>query len=84
MHGRYAWQPYKERFKALHLGVTGYYRSANSSNTFTNGLRDSTLRFRSKGETAVSGDFIVDTGIITDLDNYHYLGYEFAMVEGRK
>ena len=82
VHGRLAWQPHKERLKAFHLGVTGYYRSANSSNTFTNGLRDSTLRFRSKGETAVSGDFIVDTGIITDLDNYHYLGYEFAMVEG--
>ena len=39
VHGRFAWQPYKERLKAFHLGVTGYYRSANSSNTFTNGLR---------------------------------------------
>ena len=82
VHGRIAWQPFKERFKALHLGATAYYRTANPSNTFTNGLRDSTLRFRSKGETSVSGDFIVDTGIITDLDNYYYVGYEFAMVEG--
>ena len=49
VHGRFAWQPYKERFKAFHLGVTGYYRYANSSSKFTNGLRDSTLRFRSKG-----------------------------------
>ena len=62
--------------------MTGYYRYANSSNTFTNGLRDLLFVLDQKGETAVSGDFIVDTGIITDLDNYHYLGYEFAMVEG--
>lgn len=82
IHGRLAWQPYKERLKAFHLGATGYYRSANASDTFTNGLRNSTLRFRSKGETAVSGDFIVDTGIISDLESYHYLGYEFAMVDG--
>ena len=82
LHGRIAWQPYKERLKAFHLGATGYYRSANPTNTFTNGLRDSTLRFRSKGETSVSGDFIVDTGIISDLDSYSYIGYEFAMVEG--
>ena len=73
---------YKDRLKAFHLGLTGYYRLLTSSNTFTNGLRDSTLRFRSKGETAVSGDYIVDTGIITDLDSYNYVGYELAMVEG--
>ena len=36
-----------------------YPNFANVSDTFTNGLRDSTLRFRSKGETAVSGDYIV-------------------------
>ena len=82
VHGRLVWQPSKDRLKAFHLGLTGYYRLANVSNTFTNGLRDSTLRFRSKGETAVSGDYVVDTGIITDLDSYNYVGYELAMVEG--
>jgi len=82
IHGRLIWQPHKERLKAFHLGFTGYHRLANVSDTFTNGLRDSTLQFRSKGETAVSGDFIVDTGIITDLESYNYAGYEFAMVEG--
>tara|TARA_B100000686_G_scaffold353374_1_gene458733 strand:- start:5767 stop:7200 length:1434 start_codon:yes stop_codon:yes gene_type:complete len=82
VHGRLIWQPHKERLKAFHLGVTGYHRLANVSDTFTNGLRDSTLRFRSKGETAVSGDYIVDSGVITDLESYNYVGYEFAMVEG--
>ena len=83
VHGRLIWQPKKERLKAFHFGFTGYHRLANTSNTFATGtLRDSTLRFRSKGETAVSGDFIVDTGIITDLESYNYSGYEFAMVEG--
>ena len=48
VHGRLIWQPSKDRLKAFHLGLTGYYRLANVSDTFTNGLRDSTLRFRSK------------------------------------
>ena len=52
MHGRFAWQPIKLRTDSMHIGLTGYYRTANNSNTFTNGLRDSTLRFRSKGESA--------------------------------
>ena len=82
VHGRFVWQPNKLRTDSMHVGLTGYYRTANNSNTFTNGLRDSTLRFRSKGESAVSGDFILDTGIITDLDTYYYAGYEFAKVNG--
>ena len=82
VHGRLAWQPIKLREDSMHIGLTGYYRTANNSNTFTDGLRDSTLRFRSKGESAVSGDFILDTGIITDLDTYYYAGYEFAKVNG--
>lgn len=82
VHGRLAWQPIKQRTEAMHLGLTGYYRTANNSDTFTNGLRDSTLRFRTKGESALSGDFILDTGIITDLDTYYYAGYEFAKVNG--
>jgi len=82
VHGRLAWQPNKDRLKAFHIGLTGFYRTANTANTFTNALRDSTLQFRSKGETTVSGDYIVDTGVITDLEDYNYLGYELAMVEG--
>ena len=82
MHGRFAWQPIKLRTDSMHIGLTGYYRTANNSNTFTNGLRNSTLRFRSKGESAISGDFILDTGVITDLDTYYYAGYEFAKVNG--
>ena len=82
IHGRAIWQPVKERKKAFHLGVTGYWRTVNPANTFTNGLRDSTLQFRTKGESSVSGDYILDTGIITDLDKYYHGGIEFAMVEG--
>ena len=82
VHGRFAWQPIKLRTDSMHIGLTGYYRTANNSNTFTDGLRNSTLRFRSKGESAISGDFILDTGIITDLDTYYYAGYEFAKVNG--
>ena len=82
VHARFAWQPIKLRTDSMHIGLTGYYRTANNSNTFTDGLRNSTLRFRSKGESAVSGDFILDTGIITDLDTYYYAGYEFAKVNG--
>ena len=82
LHGRFAWQPIKLRTDSMHIGLTGYYRTANNSNTFTDGLRNSTLRFRSKGESAISGDFILDTGIITDLDTYYYAGYEFAKVKG--
>jgi phosphate-selective porin OprO/OprP len=82
LHGRFIWQPIKQRNEAVQLGLTGYYRTANNSNTFTNGLRDSTLRFRSKGESSLSGDFILDTGVIKDLDTYYYIGYEFANVQG--
>ena len=82
VHGRFVWQPIKLRNEAMHMGVTGYFRTANNSNTFTNGLRDSTLRFRSKGESSLSGDYILDTGVITDLDTYYYAGYEFATVQG--
>ena len=81
-HGRAIWQPHKKRTKAFHLGLTGYWRTVNPADTFTSGLRDSTLRFRTKGENNVSGDYILDTGIITDLSKYYHGGFEFAMVEG--
>ena len=82
IHGRVIWQPIKERKKAFHLGITGYWRTVNSSDTFTNNLRDSTLQFRTKGENVVGGDYILDTGIITDLEKYYHGGIEFAVIEG--
>jgi len=71
--GRVTYAPINEKNRVIHLGAAADYRSIGNSNT---------LRFKQQPETHVAGVNIVDTEIITGVNDYIQLGAEFAVVEG--
>ena len=71
--GRLTYSPFNQKSRVVHLGVAGNYRGTGNIDT---------VRFKQQPETHISGVDIVDTGIITSVDNYLKLGAELAAVEG--
>ncbi|ORU93238.1 MAG: porin [Cycloclasticus sp. symbiont of Bathymodiolus heckerae] len=71
--GRVTWMPINEKGSLIHLGLAADYRSTRSND----------VRFKQQPETHVTGVNFVDTGTLTDVDNYLTLGAELAVVQGR-
>lgn len=71
--GRATWMPVNEKGSLVHLGLAANYRST----------RGGEVQFKQQPETNVSGVNFVDTGKLTDVDNYLSLGAELAVVQDR-
>jgi len=71
--GRATWMPVNEKGSLVHLGLAANYRST----------RGGEVQFKQQPETNISGVNFVDTGKLTDVDNYLSLGAELAIVQNR-
>lgn len=80
VHGRVSYAPIVERTKALHFGLAGYWRKP----TILRGEASGGQRFAARPELRMDEDgFVVDTGRIPHIDNYHYTALELAGVYGQ-
>ena len=71
--GRFVHAPVQEDDRIVHVGVRGAWRKPMSS----------TKSVRIRDETTNMSNFrVVDTGLISDVDNTRLVGAEFAVVEG--
>tara|TARA_R110002124_G_scaffold5415_16_gene34700 strand:- start:232 stop:1593 length:1362 start_codon:yes stop_codon:yes gene_type:complete len=70
---RLTWAPVNKPDATLHLGASGYYRTAGGRNS---------IRFRSGPEVTVDGARLVDTGNITGIDHYAFEGLELGVIYG--
>mgnify|MGYP002700400621 FL=1 len=68
--GRLVWLPVKNDDYFVHLGVAGLH-SNNGDNT--------SLRLKSNPESYVASTQLVDTGAISDVDDYSQIGFEAAV-----
>ena len=71
--GRTTYAAINEKTRVIHLGAAVSYRDVGDKES---------IRFKQQAETHVSGTNIVDTGIISNGEDYLKLGAEFAAVEG--
>ncbi len=80
---RATFAPLLEGHRVVHLGVAGTLRYTTAENsTNTTGARFSTVRFRSKPESNVLAQRLVDTGEIRAVDDYRIGGVELAAQNG--
>jgi len=70
---RLTWAPINKPDAVLHLGTSGYWRTAGGRNS---------VRFRTTPEVTIDGNRLVDTGNITGIDDYAFGGLELAGVWG--
>ncbi|HEX7776332.1 MAG TPA: porin [Parvibaculum sp.] len=70
---RVTWAPINKNDEVLHLGLSGYYRTAGGRNN---------IRFRSTPEVTIDGNRLVDTGTLTGINAYSFEGAELAGVYG--
>ncbi|MEW4981562.1 MAG: porin [Cycloclasticus sp.] len=71
--GRATWMPVNEKGSLVHFGLAANYRSTDGDS----------VRFKQQPETNISGVNFVDTGSLSDVDNYLSLGAELAIVQDR-
>jgi phosphate-selective porin OprO/OprP len=76
-NGRIAWEPIFEPEKILHLGVSGYHRTALRSGDIENAVR-----FNDRPNIRIDNGNIADSGVITGVESLRYLGGEAAAVFG--
>ena len=70
LHGRFAWAPVAERTKALHVGISSYWRKPDATG------------FSSDPEITLDSTKLIDTGAIANADDYYFVGLEGALVRG--
>jgi phosphate-selective porin OprO and OprP len=76
-NGRATWEPVFDTGKIVHLGVSGYYRTALKS-----GDVEDAVRFSDRPNVRVDNGNIADSGVITDTKSLAYAGIEAAAVFG--
>lgn len=77
--GRATYAPLLEDDQVVHLGLGLTWRQPNEDNsTNTTGPKFTTARFRSKPESNVLSQRLVDTGEIPDVEHYNIAGLELA------
>lgn len=76
-NARVTWEPIFDTGKILHLGVSGYYRTALKS-----GDTQDAVRLSDRPNIRVDGGNIADSGVITGVESLRYLGAEAAAVFG--
>ncbi len=77
VNGRATYEPLFEPGKIIHLGLSGYYRSALKS-----GDIEDAVRLSDRPNIRVDNGNIADSGIITDVRSLRYAGAEAAGVFG--
>ena len=76
-NGRATWEPIFDTGKILHLGVSGYYRTALRA-----GDTKDALRVADRPNIRVDNGNIADSGIVTGVNSLLYAGAEAAGVFG--
>lgn len=71
--GRVTFAPLYEKTKAVHLGAALSWRKPDEGNE---------IEFKNRPESHISGVKLVDTGDISDVDDFMLYGLEFASVLG--
>lgn len=82
--GRLTVAPVATATRVVHLGVSGYEREPGLGRATTS-VTDpvtSQLRYRAPPEITVDASRLVDTGLLTKVDHYSYVGLEAATVFG--
>jgi phosphate-selective porin OprO/OprP len=82
VHGRLTLAPINKSDRLIHLGVSGFWREPGTTTPTTAEPINSQLRFRAQPEVTPDATRLVDTGLLTRVDNYTYLGLEAAGVYG--
>jgi len=82
VHGRVTLAPANKPGRLIHLGASGYWREPGTTPPTTAESINSQLRFRAQPEVTADATRLVDTGILTRVENYTYLGLEAAGVYG--
>ena len=77
VNGRATWEPIFDTGKIVHLGLSGYYRTALKS-----GDIEDAVRLTDRPNIRVDNGNIADTGIITNVRSLRYSGLEAAGVFG--
>ena len=77
VNGRATWEPVFDTGKIVHLGVSGYYRTALKS-----GDIEDAVRLSDRPNIRVDNGNIADTGVITNTRSLRYGGVEAAGVFG--
>jgi phosphate-selective porin OprO/OprP len=70
---RATWAPINDKGNVLHLGLGMNYRDTDTAGS---------ARFKTQAETHVAGINIVDTGSITNVEDFFKVGAEVAYVNG--
>ena len=77
VNGRATWEPIFDTGKILHLGVSGFYRTALKS-----GDTQDAVRLSDRPNIRVDNGNIADSGVITGVESLRYFGAEAAAVFG--
>ena len=77
VNARATWEPIFDTGKIVHLGVSGFYRTALKS-----GDVEDAVRFSDRPNIRVDNGNIADSGVITGVESLRYLGAEAAGVFG--
>ena len=77
INGRATWEPIFDTGKIVHLGVSGFYRTALKS-----GDVEDAVRFSDRPNIRVDNGNIADSGVISGVESLRYLGAEAAGVFG--
>lgn len=72
---RFTYTPVRTADSLIHLGISGRLHEPNDSS--------SSLRFRERPESNLTDIRLVDTGVLTDVDDFNSIGLEFAAIAGR-
>lgn len=77
VNGRATWEPLFEPGKIVHLGLSGYYRTALKS-----GDTEDAVRLSDRPNVRVDNGNIADSGVIPGVESLRYAGAEAATVFG--
>jgi phosphate-selective porin OprO/OprP len=77
VNGRATWEPVFDTGKIVHVGLSGFYRTALKS-----GDVEDAVRLSDRPNVRVDNGNIADSGVITGVESLRYLGAEAAGVFG--
>ena len=77
VNGRATWEPLFDTGRIVHLGLSGFYRTALKS-----GDTEDAVRLSDRPNVRVDNGNIADSGVITDVKSLRYAGAEAATVFG--
>jgi phosphate-selective porin OprO/OprP len=78
---RGTWAPWNEEGRVLHLGLWGAWEQPNDVDA-GGGTTDQELRFRERPESHITSTRLVNTGEMSQVDNFTKYGLEAAAVMG--